>query len=348
MVRSKEVIFNTDINYVKFITELKEKIRSVQVKAALTINSHLIDLYWELGHLITKQLFLNKWGAKIIEQLASDLSKEFKEMKGFSRSNMYFIYQWYNFYLDESQIVQQLVRQIPWGHNILLVNKTKDVAKAIWYTKQTIEHGWSRSVLLHQLELNLYERQGKKDKISNFVHTLPKPQSDLATQALKDPYVFDFLSIGKNAEEREIEKELTKHIQKFLLELGSGFAFVGNQYHLEIDGEDYYIDLLFYHLKLRCYVVIELKAKAFKPEHIGKLNFYLSAVDGMLRHKYDNPTIGMVLCKDKGGKVKGEYALKDINKPIGLAEYKIVESIPEELKTELPSIEELEKELSGK
>ena len=251
-----------------------------------------------------------------------------------------------NFYKNKDPIVQQLVGQIPWGHNVLLISKTKDVDKAIWYIRQTVEFGWSRSALVHQIELNLYERQGKKEKISNFSITLPKAQSDLAEQTLKDPYVFDFLSIGKQSHEREIEKELTKHIQKFLLELGSGFAFVGNQYHLEIDGEDYYIDLLFYHLKLRCYVVIELKAKQFKPEYAGKLNFYLSAVDDMLRHESDNPTIGMILCQEKGGKIKGEYALKDINKPIGLSEYRIVESIPKELKTELPTIDALERELS--
>jgi predicted nuclease of restriction endonuclease-like (RecB) superfamily len=238
--------------------------------------------------------------------------------------------------------VQQLVRQLPWGHNIVIVNRIKDPTEAFFYITETIKNNWSRNVLLHQIESALYARKGSV--LDNFAATLPAPQSDLARQTLKDPYVFDFLSLGDEAQEREIEKELTKHITKFLLELGAGFSFVGSQYHLEVSNQDYYIDLLFYHLRLRCYIIIELKAGDFKPEYIGKLNFYLSAVDNVLKYKDDNPSIGMILCKSKD-KVVVEYALKDMSKPMGVSEYKIVRSIPEKLKTSLPSIDDLEKEL---
>jgi predicted nuclease of restriction endonuclease-like (RecB) superfamily len=240
--------------------------------------------------------------------------------------------------------VQESLAQITWYHHITLIEKVKNLEKRQWYIKKTIEYGWSRNVLLHQIELDLYQREGKS--ISNFDSTLPSPQSDLAASIIKDPYKFDFLSLGKEAHEREIEKELVKHIEKFLLELGAGFAFVGKQYQLTIGKDNYFIDLLFYHLKLRCYVVVELKSGSFKPEYVGKLNFYLSAIDDILKHKDDNPSIGILLCKDRGEKIKAEYSLRDIQKPIGLAEYKIIENLPKEIKTLLPSIEELETELN--
>ena len=226
---------------------------------------------------------------------------------------------------------------------MVIVSKIKDHAEAVFYLTETLKNNWSRNVLIHQIESGLYARSGKV--LHNFEATLPAPQSDLARQTLKDPYVFDFLSLGEEAQEREIERELTKHITKFLLELGAGFSFVGSQYPLEVSGQDYYIDLLFYHLKLRCFVIIELKAGEFKPEYTGKLNFYLSAVDKILKQNEDNPSIGIILCKSKD-KVIAEYALKDMSKPMGISEYKIVRAIPEKLKMSLPTIDELEKELS--
>jgi len=282
-------------------------------------------------------------GDSIVDMLAGDLRREFPDMKGFSRANIFNIRQWYLFYSTRDEKVQQLVRQLPWGHNMVIVNKIKDPSEAIFYLAEAIRNNWSRNVLIHQIESGLYQRKGKV--LHNFEATLPAPQSDLARQTLKDPYVFDFLSLGEEAQEREIEKELTKHITKFLLELGAGFSFVGSQYPLEISGKDYCIDLLFFHLRLRCFVIIELKAGEFKPEYAGKLNFYLSAVDKTLKQEGDKPSIGIILCKSKD-KVIAEYALKDMSKPMGVSEYKIVRAIPEKLKTSLPTIDELEKELS--
>ena len=332
-------------NYQTLLCSLKERVQKAQIKASLSINAQLIELYWQIGREILLQQFQKGWGQKIIEQLSLDLSKEFKDMKGFSSRNLKYMRK-FALLFQEHSIVQQVAAQIPWGHNLVLMDKIKGVKRYIWYAKETINNSWSRNVLVNQIESDLYKRQGISKKLSTFQSTMPKPYSDLAQETMKDPYIFDFLSIGKDAHEREIEKELTAHIQKFLLELGTGFAFVGNQYHLEVDKEDYYLDLLFYHLTLRCYVVIELKAGTFKPEDVGKLNFYLSAVDDILKHKNDNPSIGMILCKNKGGKIKGEYSLKNMNKPIGLSEYRIVGSIPKKLKTKLPTIEELERELS--
>ncbi|MEW6738105.1 MAG: PDDEXK nuclease domain-containing protein, partial [Acidobacteriota bacterium] len=234
--------------------------------------------------------------------------------------------------------------QIPWGHNTVLLDKLDTVEKRYWYAQKAVEFGWSRNILVMQIESKLYERQAINEKVTNFKTQLPAPQSDLAEQILKDPYNFDFLSIGQEAQEREIEREFVKHITKFLLELGAGFAFVGQQYHLEIGGDDFYIDLLFYHLKLRAYIVIDLKAGKFKPEYAGQINFYLSAIDATLKHPNDNPSIGLILCKDKN-KVVAEYALKDMSKPIGISEYQLMAAVPEPLKTSLPSIEELEAEL---
>ncbi len=332
-----------DKSYVELISSLKQEISSARIRAHLAVNKEMIILYWKLGKRILDRQQQEGWGAKVIENISNDLRKEFPEMKGLSARNLKYM-QRFARELTDQKIVQQLAALIPWFHNCIILDKVSDRDQRLWYIQKTIEHGWSRNILSHQIELGLYGREGKS--ISNFESILPALQSDLASQIMKDPYKFDFLSIGKDAHEREIEKELVKHIEKFLLELGAGFAFVGKQYKLSVANEDYFIDLLFYHLKLRCYVVVELKTGKFKPEHTGKLNFYLSAVDDILRHKDDNPSIGILLCKDKGEQIKAEYALRDINKPIGLAEYRISENLPEQIKTSLPSIEELENELN--
>jgi len=332
--------------YVTTLKTLKEKIRTAQIKASLSVNSEMIQLYWEIGRTIAEQQKKQNWGDKTVQKLSEDLQKEFPGMKGFSYRNITYMKQFYKEY-QELTIVQQAAAQLPWWHNVVLLDKVKSKEERDWYAKQTIENGWSRNVLVMQIESRLYHRQVLEGKITNFKKTLPRPQSDLAEQIMKDPYKFDFLSVYNEAQEKDIENALVKHITKFLLELGTGFAFVGQQYHLEIGGEDYYIDLLFYHLKLRCYVVLELKATKFKPEHAGKLNFYLSAVDDILRHKTDRPTIGILLCKSKN-KITAEYALKGISTPMGVSEYNITQAIPKELEQSLPSIEKIENEFSNK
>ncbi len=329
--------------YDEFLRELKSRIRSAQVRAALAVNSELVLLYWQIGRDILNRQKNEGWGAKVIEKLAVDLRAEFTEMKGFSRANLMYMRSFAAAW-DTEEIVQRLVGQIPWGQNITIITMLKNRIEREWYARKIIEHGWSRPVLVHQIESGLIHRQGKA--VTNFEATLPVPQSELANEILKDPYNFDFLTVGEKAHERDIEQELVRHITKFLLELGAGFSFVGKQYPLEVNGDDFYIDLLFYHLKLRCYVVIELKATSFKPEHAGKLNFYLSAVDAQLRHESDNPSIGLILCKDNKNRLVAEYALKDISKPVGISEYQLVAAIPENLKGSLPTIEELEAELS--
>ena len=329
--------------YATLLQTLKTEISQARIRAHLSVNREMISLYWKIGnHILLKQKE-EGWGTKVIDNISRDLRREFPEMKGLSVRNLVYMQTFAKAYPDFA-ITQQPAAQIPWFHNCIILDKVSDREQRLWYTQKTIENGWSRNVLVLQIQSNLYEREAKS--INNFQNTLPSLQSDLANQILKDPYKFDFLSLGKEVYEREIEKELVKHIEKFLLELGAGFAFVGKQYQLTIADENHFIDLLFYHLKLRSYIVIELKAGKFKPEYIGKLNFYLSAVDDILKHKDDNPSIGILLCKDKGSKVKAEYALRDINKPIGLAEYHLGENLPAEIKTALPSIEELELELS--
>jgi predicted nuclease of restriction endonuclease-like (RecB) superfamily len=331
-------------SYITALQTLKEKIRTAQIKASLSVNSEMIQLYWEIGKTIVENQSKQGWGAKVTEQLSKDLQKEFPGIKGFSATNLEYMKSFYEAYQGDT-ISPQPVGKLPWGHNRILLDKVSSHDERLWYAQQTIENGWSRGILVMQIEGDLYHRQALQTKVTNFKQTLPAPQSDLAEQIIKDPYKLDFLTVYDKAKEKDIENELVKHITKFLLELGTGFAFVGQQYHLEISNEDYYIDLLFYHLKLRCYVVLELKAVEFKPEHAGKLNFYLSAVDNILKHRSDNPTIGILLCKSKD-KVIAEYALKDISKPMGISEYKITQTIPKELKTSLPSIEEIEKEFS--
>lgn len=330
------------VAYKSVFKELKEKVLLSQYKAVQSVNKELVILYWEIGHTILQHQSKEGWGAKIIDSLSADLRKAFPEMKGFSVRNLKYMRQFASNYPD-IKFVQEVLAQLSWYHNITLIQKVKDPEIRQWYISKTIENGWSQTVLVHQIESDLYARSDKK-KISNFSQTLRSPQSELAVETMKDPYIFDFLSLGEKARERDIEDQLVQHMTKFLLELGAGFAFVGNQYKITVGNNEYFIDLLFYHLKLRCYFVIELKSVPFKPEFAGKLNFYLSAIDDTLRSKTDNPTIGLILCKTKD-KVEAEYSLRDINKPIGISEYQITRSIPEELKSTLPSIEEIEERL---
>jgi predicted nuclease of restriction endonuclease-like (RecB) superfamily len=328
--------------YDEFLRGLKERIRTSQVKAALAVNRELVLLYWRIGQDILERQRQSGWGSKVIDRLAADLRSAFPEMSGFSPRNLKYMRAFAEAWPDED-FVQQVAAQLPWFHNCTILDKLKNLAERIWYAQQTIENGWSRNILIHQIESNLFHRKGKA--ITNFDRTLPAPQSELAQQIIKDPYNFDFLSLGSEAKERDLERGLIAQLQKFLLELGVGFAFVGSQYPLEVDGEDFFIDLLFYHLKLRCFVVIDLKMDQFRPEYAGKMNFYLSAVDDLLKHSSDQPSLGIILCKTKK-KMVVEYALRDTSKPLGVAEYRITAALPERLKGNLPSIEDLEAELS--
>ncbi len=328
--------------YEDFLRDLKSRIQAAQIRAALAVNRELVLLYWQIGRDILSRQKQQGWGAKVIDRLAKDLKIAFPEMKGFSRTNLLYMRAFAEAYPDE-QFVQQAAGQIPWFHNCTIIDKVKDPAEREWYIHKTTEHGWSRNVLVLQIESGLYKRQGKA--LTNFARTLPAPHSDLARELLKDPYNFDFLTLGQDAHERDLERGLTQHIREFLLELGVGFAFVGSQYHLEVGGDDFYIDLLFYHLCLRAYIVIDLKMKKFTPADAGQMNFYLSAVDDLLRHPDDAPTMGLILCKEKN-KVVAEYALRDTRKPIGVSDFHITESLPKELKGSLPTIAEIEAELS--
>lgn len=327
--------------YGELLEGLKARIRSAQVRAALAANRELVLLYWQIGREILSRQGSEGWGARVVERLAGDLRREFPEMTGLSRTNLLYMRAFADAYPDES-IVQQLVGQIPWGHNLVLLDKLGDAGARAWYAARTLEFGWSRNVLVHQVESGLRERQGRA--VNNFERTLPVAQSDLARELIRDPYRFDFLQLGPAARERDLERGLLSHLRAFLLELGVGFAFVGSQYRLEVGGQEYYLDLLFYHLRLRCYVVIELKIGAFRPEDSGQMNFYLSAVDDLLRHADDQPSIGLILCKERN-RVVAEYALRGLERPIGVAEYHLTESLPEPLRGSLPSVEELEREL---
>ena len=331
--------------YYDWIKSIKTTIQSSRNKVALSVNTQLIELYWFLGKELSDKLDAAKWGSGVINDITTDLKHSFPEMKGFSKRNLYAIKQWYSFYRQEFEFVPQAVAQLPWGHNRLIISKTNTIEKAIFYSNQCLENAWSRDVLESQIDSNLINRLGSKS--DNFKETLPQFQSNNAKQTFKDPYNFDFLGLEEDALERDVENELTKNITEFLLELGKGFAFVGRQYKIEISENDYFIDLLFYHLELRCYVVVELKSGRFKPEYAGKLNFYLSAVDSQLKRKDDNQTIGILLCKKKD-KIEAEYSLRDIKKPMGISEYNLTAAIPENIKTQLPSIEELEHDLEEK
>lgn len=331
--------------YKELLKEIKEKVQSSQLKAAQAVNTELVKLYWEIGRTVHERQKSEGWGAKTLEKLANDLKSAFPQMKGFSPRNLQYMVTFSREY-SEDAITQQLVAQIPWGHNTLLLDKIKDRDTRVWYIKKTIENGWSRSVLLHWIDSGLHDRQGRA--LNNFERTLVAAQSDLAQETIKDPYNFDFLTLREQFDERELEDGLINHVQKFLLELGTGFAFVGKQYPIKAGKKDLYIDLLFYHLKLRCYFIVELKAREFDSRDAGQMSAYLSAVDDLLRHEGDNPSIGMILCKTKDN-VFVEYVLRNFNRPIGVAEYetKIIESLPDDLKGSLPSIEEIEHELEG-
>lgn len=325
--------------YNEFLTDLKARIHTSQVKASLAVNQELILLYWQIGAEILKRQEKAGWGRKVVTRLAKDLKQAFPDMKGLSRTNLLYMRAFAEAY-PEQQFVQQLVGQIPWGHNIRLLDKVKDPKERQWYIQQTIENSWSRNVLEMQIDSGLYQRQG--EAITNFQRTLPPPQSDLAQQLIKDPYNFDFLTLRKGALERELEAGLVSHIRDFLLELGVGFAFLGSQYPITVDDKEYRIDLLFYHTQLRCYVVIDLKMTEFEPEYAGKMNFYVSAIDDMLRRGDDQPTIGIVLCKTKR-KTTAEYALRNVSTPIAISTHRL----PEELQEQLPSIQQLEMEIEA-
>lgn len=329
--------------YADWLTELKTHIHTAQQRATLTVNRQLVTLYWQIGRDILARQAEQGWGAKVIDRLAHDLRTAFPEMKGFSPRNLKYMRAFAEAW-PEPEFVQEVLAQLPWYHQLALLDKLKTSDERRWYAEKAIHYNWSRNVLVMQIETRLLERQGKA--LTNFEQNLPKPQSDLAQESIKDPYRFDFLGLTDEAQEREIEGALVQHVTQFLLELGAGFAFVGRQVLLNVGGEEFFIDLLFYHLKLRCYVVIELKAGKFKPEHLGQLGFYLTAVDAQVKNEQDNPTIGLLLCKSKN-KVVAEYALRDNAQPLGIAEYKLLESLPEPLQTSLPSIEQIEKELEG-
>lgn len=330
--------------YPKTLEDLKRRIRHARLKTVLSVNRELILLYWDIGRLILQRQSAEGWGGKVVERLAGDLSNEFPDMRGFSPRNLLFMRSFVEAF-PSSLIVKQLVSQLPWGHIIRILQKVKSPAERVWYIRQAIETGWSRNTLEIQLSSGLARRKGKA--VTNFSKRLPSPQSDLAEQTLKDPYVFDFLSMDAKMREREVEKGLVEHITKFLLELGSGFAFVGRQVRLAVGGEDFYMDLLFYHLHLRAYVVVEIKNSRFKPEYAGQLNFYLAAVDAKLRREHDNPSIGLVLCREKN-RLVAEYSLRNIKTPIGVSEFQLVRNVPKELRPSLPTIAELETELGAK
>jgi len=343
--------------YKAFIQEIKQRIQAAQIKASVAVNQELLLLYWDLAERIITKQQESAWGDGFLLQMSQDLKAEFPEMKGFSKRNLELMRQWYRFWGSEDAITQQpatqlqnlplaeQVFQIPWWHNVLIISKIKNKDEAVFYVQKTIQNNWSRSVLTHHIESRLYQREGKA--ITNFEARLPPPQSDLARQVIKDPYNFDFLMLRERHDEQELENALVEQVTRFLLELGVGFSYLGKQYRLEVGGDEFFMDLLFYHVRLHCYVVIELKTVKFKPEFAGKLNFYVSAVDGILKSEQDSPTIGLLICKSKNDTVV-EYALRGLNKPIGVSEYEITQYLPSELKSSLPSIEEIEAELGGR
>jgi len=330
-------------DYANWLAEIKSRVTAARQRAALAVNGELIRLYWQIGRDILARQTRQGWGSKVIERLAHDLSESFADMKGFSSRNLIYMRAFAEAWPD-AEIVQQTVAQLPWGHNVLLMTRLKDPTLRLRYAEQTLTEGWSRITLERHIRNRLHERQGQA--VTNFDARLPASHSQLAHETLKDPYLFDFLGLGDDAHERDIENALVRHITRFLLELGNGFAFVGRQFRLEVDGDEFFIDLLFYHTRLKCHVVVELKAMAFKPEHAGQLNFYLAAVDAQVKAPDDNPTIGLLLCKARN-RLVAEYALSGMTKPIGVAEYELVRTLPEPLVASLPTVEELESELSA-
>ncbi len=326
--------------YLSVVDSIKREITDAQYRATVHVNTELLLLYYDIGCIINRH---KSWGNKFIDNLAADIRMAFPKSKGYSVRNLKYMAKYAETYSNR-EFVQQVVAQIPWGHNVILMDKVADAKEREWYIKKSAENGWSRNVLIHQIESELYQRQVLAEKVSNFETRLPSPQSELAVQTMKAPYVFDFISFRDDMVERDIEQALIHDVTQLLLELGTGFAFLGNQYHLNVGGDDFYIDLLFYNLNLRCYVVIELKTGDFKPEYVGQLNFYLSAVDGILKKKEDHPSIGLLLCKSKNNLV-AEYSLKDVSKPIGVSEYKITGHLPDDLGKQLPSVEDIRKRI---
>ena len=330
--------------YFELLNDIKKTLLVTRKKMITTANRDLIIMYYNIGLKLVEN---NKWGISFIDTLAKDLKIDFPDLKGMSARNLRYMQKFAKEYKNDNKFLQEVLANLSWNHNQLILDKIKNDKERKWYAIKSLENGWSTTVLVHQIELKLYERQALiENKTTNFDETLPSPNNEQVKELLKNPYIFDFISFDDEKKELDIERELTSNITKLLLELGNGFAFVGRQYHLEIDNEDYYIDLLFYNLKVRSYVVIELKTTEFKPEYAGKLNFYLSAVDKYIKDESDNPTFGILLCKDKR-KVTAELALKDINKPIGVSEYKILSEIPKYLENTMPSIEDIEKRLEN-
>jgi predicted nuclease of restriction endonuclease-like (RecB) superfamily len=326
------------IDYPAFLHDLKTRIRARQARAMLAANRELIRLYWEIGNAILERQLEAGWGAQVVKQLAKDLRTAFPEITGFSVRNLNYMRALAETYSDP-EFVQQVVAQLPWGHNIALLEKLKNPHERSWYAEQILHHGWSRNVLVHHLETKLYQRQVVAVKTHNFPIALPNPQSDLVEQTLKDPYIFDFLNLAPEAKERDLERGLLEKLRKFMLELGSGFAFMGSQYKLEVSGREYFLDLLFYHYRLRCLVVIELKMGEFEPEFAGKMNFYLSALDAQVKHPDDRASVGIILCRSKD-KLTAEYALRDLSKPVGISTYRTGELPPEY--HDFPSLETLQ------
>ena len=358
------------VEYQQWLAELKQRIRECQIKAAVKVNTELLHLYWQTGHDIVEKQKHAHWGDGFLRHLSRDLMEAFPKMTGWDERNLRRMRQWYSTYSQLYTFRAQLVPEIkgtenefraqavpemspiampidffsvPWGHHILIMQRCKELDKALFYIQQTVENNWSRSALEWQIDSNLYDRHGKA--VSNFVNRLPAPQSDLAQQITKDPYVIDIMGIRQDMKEREIEQHLDSHISQYLLELGKGFTYYGHQVHLKVGNEDFYIDQLFYHVRLHCYVVVELKAVKFAPEHIGQLNFYVSAVDSQLRTPGDNPTIGLLICKDKDD-IVAEYTLRNIESPIGVSSIQIYNELMSDYKSSLPSIEDIERELS--
>ena len=322
-------------DYGQWLADIKNRVLAARQRAALAVNAGLVSLYWHIGRDILQRQAAQGWGSKVIDRLGRDLREAFPEMKGFSRANLLYMRAFAEAWTD-FEIVQQAVAQLPWGHNVLLLNRIKEQEARLFYVQKAIAENCSRATLEVHIKNRLHERQGKA--VTHFAARLPAPTAALAQETLKDPYLFDFLSLGEDAQEREIENALVQHITRFLLELGSGFAFVGRQYRLEVNGDEFFIDLLFYHIRLKCYVVVELKATAFKPEHAGQLNFYLAAIDAQVNAPDDHPTIGLLLSKSQN-RLVAEYALSGIDKPIGIAEYEWVRARPEPLLTNLPTVE---------
>jgi predicted nuclease of restriction endonuclease-like (RecB) superfamily len=347
MQTTEPAVTNADVfpseNYHQLLDELKQRIRQAQVRAAIAVNRELILLYWHIGKEILARQTKEGWGSKVIDRLSVDLKHEFPSVKGFSPRNLKYMRAFAEAYPSEA-IVQQAAAQIPWTHNCVLLDKVKDSQERLWYIEQVTKHGWSRSIMTVHIDSGLYLQPG--EAITNFEQTLPPHDSDLAAQLIKDPYNFDFLTLGKEARESELEKSLVSHIRDFLLELGVGFAFMGSQYPIHVDGKEYFIDLLFYHTHLHAYVAIDLQMGEFEPEFSGKMNFYVSAIDAYLKREGDNRTIGIILCRNKQ-QTTVEFALQDLEKPIGVSTYRLKSDLPESMRAALPSPERLQAEMDS-